>query len=196
MISNDLIIIGLLMNTFHIVSWRKRYGHGSVCFVFFPKLYTNFSINISLYTFRPGLCTRESTERGEIKPTPPCGRPVFAVHSTRAQTSRRFLNATSWTSLNHIKSTLSITAMRQPGEQVKSFHIFLSIVSEVLSKGSLLIYKTAPKSKNKQINELNSVFKYMTRGFKISHLFVIPPLQKSNLWVLIALILVLTLWSP
>lgn len=53
---------------------------------------------------RPGPYTRENIERGETKQTPPYGRHVCAVPSTRVQTFRRFLNAVSWTYLNLIKS--------------------------------------------------------------------------------------------
>lgn len=91
------------------------------CFVCLSKyLFMHKHLMFQSSHSRPGLCTRASTRRGGIKLTPPCGRPVSAVHSTRAQTSRRYLNATSWTSLSPIKSTLSSRTMGQPGQQVKT----------------------------------------------------------------------------
>lgn len=59
---------------------------------------------VSIFLHRPGPCIKANTRRAGIELIPQCGKPDSVVHLTRAPTSRRFLNATSWTSLNHTRS--------------------------------------------------------------------------------------------
>ncbi|XP_054602058.1 interferon regulatory factor 10 isoform X4 [Nothobranchius furzeri] len=70
---------------------------------------------------RPGLCTRVNIRREGTKQIPLCGRLVSAVHSTRAQTLRRFLNATNWTSQSRTRSIESSRTVHPPNQQKELF---------------------------------------------------------------------------